>query len=63
MVAVLVIACPCALAWPRRRDHGRHGQGRQRGILFRNSAALERAHALTTVVLDKTGTITPGSRR
>jgi Cu+-exporting ATPase len=36
------------------------GKSAERGILFRNSAALERAHQLTTVVLDKTGTITAG---
>jgi Cu+-exporting ATPase len=61
LVAVLVIACPCALglATPTAVMVGT-GRGAGMGVLFRSSAALERAKASDVIVLDKTGTITRG---
>jgi Cu+-exporting ATPase len=60
-VAVLVVACPCALglATPVAIMAGT-GRGAQLGLLIRGGESLERVHGLTTVVLDKTGTLTTG---
>jgi Cu+-exporting ATPase len=60
-VTVLIIACPCALglATPMSLMVG-IGKGAENGILIRSGEALQTAQALSTVVLDKTGTITKG---
>jgi Cu+-exporting ATPase len=60
-VAVMIIACPCAmgLATPTSIMVGT-GKGAEQGVLIRSGEALETAHTLNAIILDKTGTITKG---
>src|SRR5262249_11346925 len=63
-VAVLIIACPCALGLPTPMSiMVGMGRGAREGILLKNAEVLERMERITTIVVDKTGTLTEGKPR
>ncbi len=63
-IAVLIIACPCALGLATPISiMVATGRGASMGVLFRNAEAVELMHQVDTLVVDKTGTLTPASRK
>jgi len=63
-VAVLIIACPCALGLATPMSIvAATGKGAENGVLFRNAEAIERLRAVDVLLLDKTGTLTEGEPR
>jgi Cu+-exporting ATPase len=61
VVSVLIIACPCVSAWPRRRLYGGNRSGRTRRHHLKGGDVVERLSHVNIVVFDKTGTLTKGS--